>query len=64
MKTLDQNVAEINCWMDGAEAKLDKMEKQGCKEQVIKVWRKLHTVCLYFMFYISLYFVWCTHVVI
>ncbi|KAI4901901.1 hypothetical protein NFI96_022255 [Prochilodus magdalenae] len=36
MKTLDQNVAQINAWMDGAEAQMDKMECHGCKEHVIK----------------------------
>ncbi|XP_017573216.1 dystrophin isoform X2 [Pygocentrus nattereri] len=36
MKTLDQNVAQINAWMDGAEAQMDKMESQGCIEHIIK----------------------------
>uniref|UniRef100_A0AAR2KC62 Dystrophin n=1 Tax=Pygocentrus nattereri TaxID=42514 RepID=A0AAR2KC62_PYGNA len=37
MKTLDQNVAQINAWMDGAEAQMDKMESQGCIEHIIKL---------------------------
>ncbi|XP_076838749.1 dystrophin isoform X3 [Brachyhypopomus gauderio] len=36
MKTLNQNIAEIHAWMDGAEAQMDKMESQGCVEHVIK----------------------------
>ncbi|XP_036418349.1 dystrophin isoform X3 [Colossoma macropomum] len=36
MKTLDQNVAQINAWMDGAEAQMDRMESQGCNKHVIK----------------------------
>ncbi|XP_072514120.1 dystrophin isoform X6 [Salminus brasiliensis] len=36
MKTLDQNVAQINAWMDKTEAQMDKMEGQGCNEHIIK----------------------------
>uniref|UniRef100_A0AAY5F0V5 Dystrophin n=1 Tax=Electrophorus electricus TaxID=8005 RepID=A0AAY5F0V5_ELEEL len=36
MNTLEQNVAEINAWMDGAEAQMDNMESQGCVEHVLK----------------------------
>uniref|UniRef100_A0AAY5ESK3 Dystrophin n=1 Tax=Electrophorus electricus TaxID=8005 RepID=A0AAY5ESK3_ELEEL len=37
MNTLEQNVAEINAWMDGAEAQMDNMESQGCVEHVLKL---------------------------
>ncbi|XP_057187046.1 dystrophin [Triplophysa rosa] len=36
MKTFEENVAEINGWMDRAEETLDEMESQGCIEHVIK----------------------------
>ncbi|KAK3510935.1 hypothetical protein QTP70_027830, partial [Hemibagrus guttatus] len=36
MNTLEQNVAHINAWMDGAETQLDKLENQGCINHVIK----------------------------
>ncbi|XP_043091945.1 dystrophin isoform X2 [Puntigrus tetrazona] len=36
MKTLDQNISQINTWMDHAEETLDEMDSQGCVEHVIK----------------------------
>ncbi|XP_058236880.1 dystrophin isoform X2 [Hemibagrus wyckioides] len=36
MNTLEQNVAHINAWMDGAETQLDNLENQGCVNHVIK----------------------------
>ncbi|KAK7166628.1 hypothetical protein R3I93_006395 [Phoxinus phoxinus] len=36
MKTLEQNISQINTWMDRAEETLDEMNSQGCIEHVIK----------------------------
>uniref|UniRef100_A0A671LE11 Dystrophin-like n=1 Tax=Sinocyclocheilus anshuiensis TaxID=1608454 RepID=A0A671LE11_9TELE len=36
MKTLEQNISQINTWMDRAEEMLDEMDSQGCVEHVIK----------------------------
>ncbi|XP_017313017.1 dystrophin isoform X2 [Ictalurus punctatus] len=36
MNTLEQNVAQINAWIDGAESQIDKMENQGYSNHVIK----------------------------
>uniref|UniRef100_A0A673GN47 Dystrophin-like n=1 Tax=Sinocyclocheilus rhinocerous TaxID=307959 RepID=A0A673GN47_9TELE len=37
MKTLEQNISQINTWMDRAEEMLDEMDSQGCVEHVIKL---------------------------
>ncbi|XP_059409658.1 dystrophin isoform X3 [Carassius carassius] len=36
MKTLEQNISQINTWMDRAEEILDEMDSKGCVEHVIK----------------------------
>uniref|UniRef100_A0A9J8BD43 Dystrophin n=1 Tax=Cyprinus carpio carpio TaxID=630221 RepID=A0A9J8BD43_CYPCA len=36
LKTLEQNISQINSWMDRAEEMLDEMDSQGCVEHVIK----------------------------
>uniref|UniRef100_A0A673GMI6 Dystrophin-like n=1 Tax=Sinocyclocheilus rhinocerous TaxID=307959 RepID=A0A673GMI6_9TELE len=36
MKTFEQNISQINTWMDRAEEMLDEMDSQGCVENVIK----------------------------
>lgn len=49
MKTLEQNISQINTWMDRAEETLDEMDSQGCIEHVIKVfsstWQTLAMSC-------------------
>lgn len=37
MNMLEQNVAYINAWLDGAESQMDDMENQGLLNHVIKV---------------------------
>uniref|UniRef100_A0A8C1XEG9 Dystrophin n=1 Tax=Cyprinus carpio TaxID=7962 RepID=A0A8C1XEG9_CYPCA len=41
LKTLEQNISQINSWMDRAEEMLDEMDSQGCVEHVIKNLRAL-----------------------
>uniref|UniRef100_A0A672MV76 Dystrophin n=1 Tax=Sinocyclocheilus grahami TaxID=75366 RepID=A0A672MV76_SINGR len=36
MKTFEQNISQINTWMDCAEEVLDEMDSQGCVEHVLK----------------------------
>uniref|UniRef100_A0A671RYB1 Dystrophin-like n=1 Tax=Sinocyclocheilus anshuiensis TaxID=1608454 RepID=A0A671RYB1_9TELE len=36
MKTFEQNISQINTWMDRAEEMLDEMDSQGCVEHVIQ----------------------------
>ncbi|XP_052439429.1 dystrophin-like isoform X2 [Carassius gibelio] len=36
MKTFEQNISQINTWMDRAEETLDEMDSQGCVEHAIK----------------------------
>ncbi|XP_051994210.1 dystrophin-like isoform X1 [Xyrauchen texanus] len=36
MKKLEQNIAQINTWIDHAEETMDEMESQGCIKHVIK----------------------------
>uniref|UniRef100_A0A672MV80 Dystrophin n=1 Tax=Sinocyclocheilus grahami TaxID=75366 RepID=A0A672MV80_SINGR len=37
MKTFEQNISQINTWMDCAEEVLDEMDSQGCVEHVLKL---------------------------
>uniref|UniRef100_A0A671RXS4 Dystrophin-like n=1 Tax=Sinocyclocheilus anshuiensis TaxID=1608454 RepID=A0A671RXS4_9TELE len=37
MKTFEQNISQINTWMDRAEEMLDEMDSQGCVEHVIQL---------------------------
>ncbi|TRZ02504.1 hypothetical protein DNTS_000081 [Danionella cerebrum] len=37
MKTLEQNISQINRWMDSAEEKLDEMDSHGCVEHGLRL---------------------------
>lgn len=51
MQKLDEQIKEVNEWIDGAEIKMDEIDSQGPKDAVLKVTHYVplsYTPCIWF----------------